>query len=219
MNRFFVVLLLCVSAAVASGCEGVDVSGGQPMAACAAYATQLDAQVAWENAGRPASRDGDGDDKVCESLPAGDVTATGGAAVDIPGGGGAGGAGRTDDPPSCKTTDKVVEIGLSKTKHANVLAHAADAGKRGYGKVKSDSPYPVWTINRGGAAGRRKQLLAGIPTRPGMDRDEAPPAMARDKVDASVRYVPSSENRSAGATMGVKLRQWCNGTKFRYIGY
>jgi len=34
---------------------------------------------------------------------------------------------------------------------------------------------------------------------------------------ASVQYVPSSENRSHGATMGAALRKFCNGVRFRYV--
>ena len=33
---------------------------------------------------------------------------------------------------------------------------------------------------------------------------------------ADVRYVPSSENRSHGSSMGAKLRRFCNGVRFRY---
>jgi hypothetical protein len=29
-------------------------------------------------------------------------------------------------------------------------------------------------------------------------------------------YVPSSENRSHGASLGGKLRRYCEGTRFRY---
>ncbi|MBA2507056.1 MAG: hypothetical protein H0V29_14125 [Thermoleophilaceae bacterium] len=36
---------------------------------------------------------------------------------------------------------------------------------------------------------------------------------------ADVAYVPSSENRSHGATLGTKLRRFCDGTKFRYVFY
>ena len=36
---------------------------------------------------------------------------------------------------------------------------------------------------------------------------------------ADVRYVPSHENRSHGSTMGIKLRRFCNGTRFRYVFY
>ena len=37
---------------------------------CKAYSDQPSAQAAWEAAGKPAGADGDGDGKVCESLPA-----------------------------------------------------------------------------------------------------------------------------------------------------
>ena len=34
---------------------------------------------------------------------------------------------------------------------------------------------------------------------------------------ADVRYVPSSENRSHGSSLGIKLRRFCDGTRFRYV--
>jgi len=34
---------------------------------------------------------------------------------------------------------------------------------------------------------------------------------------ANIRYVPSSENRSHGSTLGAKLRRFCDGQKFRYV--
>ena len=34
---------------------------------------------------------------------------------------------------------------------------------------------------------------------------------------ADVRLVPSSENRSHGATMGAKLSAFCDGVRFRYV--
>jgi hypothetical protein len=35
----------------------------------------------------------------------------------------------------------------------------------------------------------------------------------------SVRHVPSSENRSHGASLGGQLRSYCNGTRFKYVFY
>jgi hypothetical protein len=32
-------------------------------------------------------------------------------------------------------------------------------------------------------------------------------------------FAPSGENRSHGARMGIKLRRFCDGTKFRYVFY
>jgi len=86
-------------------------------------------------------------------------------------------------------------------------------------------------LNRRGADARRDRLLGGFPTRAGFDRDEYPPAVGRGRGKglrrgtrprgwkADVRYVPSSENRSHGATLGIKLRRFCDGTRFRYVFY
>ena len=41
-----------------------------------------------------------------------------------------------------------------------------------------------------------------------MDRDEYPMSMGRRTWRADVAYVPSSENRSAGAVVGIKLRRF-----------
>ncbi|CAM5372826.1 hypothetical protein MAUB1S_06385 [Mycolicibacterium aubagnense] len=55
------------------------------------------------------------------------------------------------------------------------------------------------TIDRAGASARRAASLSGIPTKPGYDRDEYPPAVfAENAGAASVQYVPLSDNRSAG---------------------
>ena len=88
-------------------------------------------------------------------------------------------------------------------------------------------------VNRKGADKRRDRLLALIPTKPGFDRDEYPEAVGRGKANGSsiglvlgvdpigwladVRYVPSSENRSHGSSLGAKLKKLCNGTRFRYV--
>ena len=86
-------------------------------------------------------------------------------------------------------------------------------------------------LNRLGADARRDRLLEGYRTRSGKDRDEYPPAVGRGRGagltkgsaprgwKADVAYVPSSENRSHGSTMGTKLRRFCNGTKFKYVFY
>ena len=68
-------------------------------------------------------------------------------------------------------------------------------------------------------------------TSDGFDRDEYPPAVGRGKGKglergrqprgwkADVAYVPSSENRSHGSVLGIKLRRFCDGTRFRYVFY
>jgi hypothetical protein len=188
---------------------------GQPAqaATCADYSNQAAAQHAHD------TRDADGDGIYCESLPcpcakpAGDF----------------GGGGPKPDPPAgtspsgCVRPSAVQNISFSKTKYPHIRRHFLDALRKGWPRTL--------VLNRSGADARRDRLLAPYPTRPGQDRDEYPPTVGRGKgpglergVDprgwrADVRYVPSHENRSHGSTMGIKLRRFCNGTRFRYVFY
>ena len=105
--------------------------------------------------------------------------------------------------PACKVVD------LDDRRHARILDHAHDAIDRGL-------PERL-TIKRDEATGNRRLSLRGIPTRAGFDRDEYPPATADEGgKGASVRYVRSSENRSAGARLGRELRGLPEGACFRY---
>ncbi len=112
---------------------------------------------------------------------------------------------------ACERTDRVVEIGISATRYPRVLAHIDAAVRAGWPRVLR--------IRRDGADTRRARLLRGIPTRRGYDRDEWPMAMARSGWRAHVAYVPSGENRGAGASVGLKLRRWCDGVRFTVVGY
>jgi hypothetical protein len=112
---------------------------------------------------------------------------------------------------ACTKTTKVLVIPLTKAKHSGVINHANAAIRLRH--------YPrIMVLNRVGAAARRTALLKHIPTKPGFDRDEYPPASARKVVKADVAYVNSSQNRSAGAVMGNFLRKYCNGVRFVYAG-
>jgi hypothetical protein len=105
--------------------------------------------------------------------------------------------------PTCKIVD------LDNRQHARILDHAHDAIDRGL-------PERL-TIKRDEAAGNRRLSLRGIPTRAGHDRDEYPPATADEGgKGASVRYVLSPENRSAGARLALELRGLPEGACFRY---
>jgi hypothetical protein len=85
-------------------------------------------------------------------------------------------------------------------------------------------------LNRVGFGDRRTRLLEHVATKRGYDRDEYPPALGRHCMGlttgadphgwrADVALVPSHENRSHGSTMGLELRRFCSGTKFRYVFY
>lgn len=199
-------------------------------ATCADYPNQAAAQLAGD------TRDADGDGIYCESLPcpcstAGPGTGDGGGdpgdeppSTAPPGSGGSG-----DDPgdeppssgqPSCTKPSSVQRLVFSARKYPRIRAHYRSAVRKGWPKIL--------VINRTGADARRDHLLEDIPTRDGYDRDEYPPAVGRGKGKglergtdprgwkADVRYVPSSENRSHGSSMGAKRRRFCNGVRFRY---
>jgi hypothetical protein len=117
----------------------------------------------------------------------------------------------------------VQNITFSKSKYPNIRKHFLAALRRGWPRTL--------VLNRKGADKRRARLLEGVAAKPGYDRDEYPPAVGRgrgagltrgsDPIGwrANVALVPSPENRSHGSTMGLKLRRFCSGTKFRYVFY
>jgi len=111
----------------------------------------------------------------------------------------------------CTRPSGVAPISFSATKYPNIRRHFRRALRHGWPRVL--------TLHRPGADDRRDELLADVPTRDGYDRDEYPPAVGRRRAPADVAYVPSSENRSHGAVLGIKLRRFCEGTRFRYVFY
>lgn len=177
---------------------------------CSDFSNQADAQRAAN------TRDGDGDGVYCESLPCpclkkGASKPTGTAAPSNPEAG-------------CVKPSGVQQIGFSATKYPNIRHHFLKAIRAGW-------PATL-VIDRRGTDERRDRLLANIATRAGYDRDEYPPAMGRGRGSealtrganpvgwmASVMLVPSSENRSHGSVMGIKLRRFCSGTRFSYRFY
>lgn len=160
-------------------------------ATCSDYSNQAAAQRAGD------TRDTDGDGVYCESLPC-PCLEPGQSPAPAP-------------KPGCVKTRRTANITFSSTKYPAIYAHFRRALRRGYPRVL--------VLNRPGAGLRRDRLLAGFPTRRGFDRDEYPPAIGRRRVKADVAYVPASENRSHGSAMGIKLRRYCNGQRFRYVFY
>jgi hypothetical protein len=168
-------------------------------ATCSDYSTQADAQRAKD------TRDADGDGVYCESLPcpclkAGD-------------GGGGGGDPNADDPAGCRVV-RLVRVLFDDDRWPHIADHIRDAQRlRKRGRLR----FPrVFHVDRAGADENRRQSLKGIPTRRGYDRDEYPPALAREGgKGAHVRYVRSGENRSAGSFMGNELESYCSKQRFR----
>jgi hypothetical protein len=174
-------------------------------ATCSDYSNQKAAQEAAD------TRDADGDGIYCEDLPCPCSSEVGS---------GGGDHGR-QDPESCAKPSGVQRLVFSKSKYPTIRRHFRGALRRGWPRRL--------VLNRRGADARRDRLLEGIPTKDGFDRDEYPPAVGRGKGTglqrgrhprgwkADVRYVPSSENRSHGASLGAKLAAFCDGTRFRYV--
>jgi hypothetical protein len=211
-RRILIPFLAAVTVALIASSAGHPVAVSPAQAAtCATYSSQAAAQRAHD------TRDADGDGIYCESLPCPCATGNGsGGSVPAP-------SPTRTTTTSCVRPRGVVGIGFSATKYPDIRQHMLRAVRRGWPGIL--------VVNRGGADARRERLLTGIPTRSGMDRDEYPPAVGRGKGAhlvrgssprgwrADVAYVPSSENRSHGSAMGIKLRRFCDGTRFRYVFY
>lgn len=112
-----------------------------------------------------------------------------------------------DSHSACLSVPLAVVVDLDNQRHVHLIRHVRYA-------VRHHQPR-VLHIARKEASANREASLRGVPTHTGYDRDEYPPAMSDEGgAGASVRYVPSSENRSGGATMGRQLAPFCNGQAF-----
>src|SRR4051812_22485221 len=123
----------------------------------------------------------------------------------------------------CVRTTEVVPISFSATRYPTIHRHYERAVAAGWPRVL--------VLNRQRADERRERPPPAIPTRHDLDRDEYPPAVGRGTGRglergshprgwrASVQYAPAGENRSHGARLGIKLRRYCDGTRFRYLFY
>lgn len=109
----------------------------------------------------------------------------------------------TDTCPSCPCHRTVV---ISQSAHPESAQHIMDAQAAGYPSTL--------TIERSGAALRRRASTGGFPREPGKQPDEYPPAMFLEGgAGASVRNITSSDNMGAGASMGNQLRGAPEGCK------
>lgn len=111
----------------------------------------------------------------------------------------------------CKRIKGVVKVYLDPAKYPYTVAHAKEAFAKGQPRV--------WHLDRKDAEEHRDLDLKGIPTKEGFDRDEEPAAATRESANGSadVAYVPSSDNRGAGSTMGSQLTDFCEGQAFKLV--
>ena len=182
-------------------------------ATCSDHSTQAEAQQAADTV------DGDSDGIYCESLPCPCSKPGSGTSPPPPP------PPATQRKPSCSRPASVQRLRFSAAKYPNIKKHTKAAIANGWPRVM--------VLNRPRNGDRRERLLENIPTMAGFDRDEYPAAVGRGRANGSQRglvrgtnptgwiadvaYVPSSENRSHGASLGNKLRRFCGGTRFRYV--
>jgi len=182
-------------------------------ATCSDHSTQTEAQQAADTV------DGDSDGIYCESLPCPCSQPGSGTSPPPPP------PPATQRKPSCSRPASVQRLRFCAAKYPNIKKHTKAAIANGWPRVM--------VLNRPRNGDRRERLLENIPTMAGFDRDEYPAAVGRGRANGSQRglvrgtnptgwiadvaYVPSSENRSHGASLGNKLRRFCGGTRFRYV--
>lgn len=197
---------------------GLLVPGSAQAATCADFSNQAAAQHAAN------TRDADSDGIYCESLPCPCAQGGGGSTAPPRQPAQAPPAPRPSGPAGCTVPKGVQVLTFSKLKYPNIRAHSLRAIAKGWPRIM--------VVDRQGGGQRRERLLENIPAKAGFDRDEYPAAVGRGKANGSshglirgvgpigwmadVEYVPSSENRSHGSSLGAKLRRFCNGTRFRY---
>lgn len=106
---------------------------------------------------------------------------------------------------ACKDCPCKRDVFISKSMSPQAAQHILDAQAAGFPSTL--------TLDRAGTSARRAANLSGIPTMPGMDRDEYPPATFAESVGASVRHISKSDNRSAGGQMTSQLAGATEGCK------
>ncbi|PEU76690.1 DNA-entry nuclease [Bacillus cereus] len=103
--------------------------------------------------------------------------------------------------------DQVLEF--PKERYPETGKHITDAIKEGHSEV--------CTIDRGGAADRRKLSLAPYPSKKRYDRDEWPMAMCKEGgKGAHIEYISPADNRGAGSWVGNKLDKYPDGTRVKF---
>lgn len=112
--------------------------------------------------------------------------------------------------PAPVAADPPTDVYIDPNKYPEAAKHVENA---------QDAGHPAeGTIDRAGAAARRRAATSGTPTQTGNDRDEYPPAIVREGGGgSSVRSIPKGDNRGAGGSMGGQIRDLPDGSRIRII--
>jgi hypothetical protein len=127
---------------------------------------------------------------------------------------------------ACERPDDPVVFAFPYARWPHIADHVHDARRHYHRLLHIDRPdadahrdeslryVPSW----GTLSDAAKRVIDPVDWRLSHDRDEYPPAMMREGGEgADVRYVVSSENRSAGAVMGNALARYCDGVHVRLV--
>lgn len=108
-------------------------------------------------------------------------------------------------------TDRPRTVFISRERFPEAAAHIDDAQNgtiwTGFESQSGQEPKPsVLTVQREDVDQRRDKATSVVPPRSDYDRDEYPPAVAKEGGEgSSVRYIDPSDNRGAGASQGNQL--------------
>ncbi len=106
----------------------------------------------------------------------------------------------------------VPKIYIDPTKYLTVAEHVREAQAAGHPRLL--------TIDRPGSKARRDACMrsAGEKPKPGLDRDEYPPAMFREGgAGCSVKHVSIHDNRGAGASVQRQTDPYLDGTVIEMV--
>ncbi|QIY96386.2 LamG-like jellyroll fold domain-containing protein [Streptomyces sp. S1D4-11] len=117
-----------------------------------------------------------------------------------------GGVDASGAPCSC-ASPRPATWTIDAIQHPDSAIHAAEEDGEGL----------MVTLDRAGADARRADNLRGIPTRPGQDRDEFPPAIFREGQGAHVKHIGAGDNRGAGSDMKNQLVDIPDGGRVKVI--
>jgi len=107
-------------------------------------------------------------------------------------------------------TDRPRTVFISRERYPEAAAHIDDAQSgtiwTGFASQPGQPKPSVLTVDRENASARREAATSVVPPRSDYDRDEYPPAVAKEGGDgSSVRYIDPSDNRGAGSSQGNQL--------------
>lgn len=122
----------------------------------------------------------------------------------------------------CKYENKVIKVNLDSKKYPASALHFVLAFRRGVPKIFHVGKKKV---------NIRNNSLRGIPTKPGMDRDEiqmnatwegqydASLGEARQPKEglADIAWIPLSDNRGSGSSIGSQISKYCTGQAFKIV--